>query len=47
MAWFKCFIEGENFPGKLVEQDGLVGFSPLGLWRPPLRMKPNSSRFKR
>ena len=26
MAWFKCLIEGENFPGSLVQQDGLVGF---------------------
>ncbi|MBU1384890.1 MAG: hypothetical protein KKG14_13970 [Alphaproteobacteria bacterium] len=26
MAWFKCLIEGENFPGTLIQQDGLVGF---------------------
>ena len=26
MAWFKCVIEGENFPGSLIQQDGLVGF---------------------
>jgi hypothetical protein len=26
MAWFKCLIEGENFPGALIEQGGLVGF---------------------
>ena len=26
MAWFKCLIEGENFPGNLIQQEGLVGF---------------------
>ncbi len=26
MAWFKCSIEGENFPGVLVRKKGLVGF---------------------
>ena len=26
MAWFKCFIRGENFPGELVQEPGLVGF---------------------
>ncbi len=26
MAWFKCLIEGEDFPGSLIQRDGLVGF---------------------
>ena len=26
MAWFKCLIEGENFPGSIAQQEGLVGF---------------------
>lgn len=26
MAWFRCQIEGENFPGSLIQKDGLVGF---------------------
>lgn len=26
MAWFRCFIRGENFPGELIGQPGLVGF---------------------
>jgi hypothetical protein len=26
MAWFKCFIRGENFPGELVQESGLIGF---------------------
>lgn len=26
MAWYKCLIEGENFPGSLIQQDGFVGF---------------------
>ena len=26
MAWFKCVIRGENFPGELVQETGLVGF---------------------
>ena len=24
--WFKCFIEGENFPGELIGEKSLVGF---------------------
>ena len=26
MKWFKCYIEGENFPGELVNDDKLIGF---------------------
>lgn len=26
MPWFKCSIEGENFPGALIRSKGLVGF---------------------
>jgi hypothetical protein len=26
MPWFKCFIEGENFPGALLDSDTPVGF---------------------
>lgn len=26
MAWFRCFIRGENFPGALIGEPGLVGF---------------------
>ena len=26
MAWFRCFMCGENFPGQLIGEDGLVGF---------------------
>jgi hypothetical protein len=26
MAWFKCLIRGENFPGTLIDRPGLVGF---------------------
>jgi hypothetical protein len=26
MPWFKCFIEGENFPGALIGGDQPVGF---------------------
>lgn len=26
MPWFKCFIEGENFPGTLIEKDSPIGF---------------------
>lgn len=26
MPWFKCFIEGENFPGVLLDSDTPVGF---------------------
>lgn len=26
MAWFSCLIEGENFPGSLLGESGLVGF---------------------
>ncbi len=26
MAWFKCFIRGENIPGDLVGEKSLVGF---------------------
>lgn len=26
MAWFRCSIEGENFPGVLIRKKGLVGF---------------------
>ncbi|MCI0637989.1 MAG: hypothetical protein L0Y72_23555 [Gemmataceae bacterium] len=26
MAWFRCFTRGENFPGKLAGETGLVGF---------------------
>jgi hypothetical protein len=24
--WFKCFIEGENFPGELIGEESMVGF---------------------
>ena len=26
MPWFKCFVEGINFPGVLIGEPGLVGF---------------------
>jgi hypothetical protein len=26
VAWFRCFIRGENFPGQLIGEPGLVGF---------------------
>lgn len=26
MAWFRCFVRGENFPGQLVGEAGPVGF---------------------
>jgi hypothetical protein len=26
MAWFQCFIRGENFPGQFIGETGLVGF---------------------
>ena len=26
MAWFQCFIRGENFPGQLIGEPGPVGF---------------------
>lgn len=26
MAWFRCFIRGENFPGELIGDPGLIGF---------------------
>jgi hypothetical protein len=26
MAWFACFMHGENFPGQLADAAGLVGF---------------------
>jgi hypothetical protein len=26
LAWFRCFIRGENFPGSLAGGDGLIGF---------------------
>lgn len=26
MKWFKCYIEGENFPGELAGDDKLIGF---------------------
>jgi len=26
MAWFKCYIAGENFPGAIIGEDNLVGF---------------------
>lgn len=26
MAWFKCSIRGENFPGQLIGAEGLLGF---------------------
>ena len=26
MSWFKCFILGENFPGELIGENGLIGF---------------------
>lgn len=26
MPWFKCLMEGKNFPGALMQQDGLLGF---------------------
>ena len=26
MPWFRCLIEGENFPGALIRRKGLVGF---------------------
>ena len=26
MAWFRCFVRGENFPAQIVGESGLVGF---------------------
>jgi len=26
MKWFKCLVEGENFPGVLANSDELIGF---------------------
>jgi hypothetical protein len=26
MAWFRCMICGENFPGEMIDQPALVGF---------------------
>jgi hypothetical protein len=26
VAWFRCFIRGENFPGELADEAGPVGF---------------------
>jgi hypothetical protein len=26
MAWFRCFIRGQNFPGQLIGEAGPVGF---------------------
>ena len=26
MPWFKCFVRGEDFPGQLADEPGLVGF---------------------
>lgn len=26
MAWYRCFIRGENFPGQLIGEAGPVGF---------------------
>jgi len=26
MAWFRCSIRGENFPGELIGEHGLIGF---------------------
>ncbi|MDB5309896.1 MAG: hypothetical protein JWO38_4098 [Gemmataceae bacterium] len=26
MAWFRCFIRGENFPGQMIGESGPVGF---------------------
>jgi hypothetical protein len=26
MAWFKCFIHGQDFPGRLLGKRGTVGF---------------------
>ena len=26
MPWYRCLIEGENFPGSLIHKDGFVGF---------------------
>jgi len=26
MPWFRCFIRGENFPGELAGETGLIGF---------------------
>lgn len=26
MPWFRCFVRGENFPGELIGEKGLVGF---------------------
>ena len=26
MAWFRCFIRGENFPGQMIGSAGPVGF---------------------
>ena len=26
MAWFRCLVRGENFPGQLIDKPGLVGF---------------------
>ncbi len=26
MKWYKCFIKGVNFPGVLIQEQGLIGF---------------------
>jgi hypothetical protein len=26
VAWFRCFIRGENFPGELIGEDASIGF---------------------
>lgn len=26
MPWFRCFIEGQNFPGSLIDEKGPIGF---------------------
>lgn len=26
MAWFRCFIRGDNFPGQMIGEAGPVGF---------------------
>jgi hypothetical protein len=26
MAWFRCFLRGEHFPGELVGEAGPIGF---------------------
>lgn len=26
MPWFRCFLRGENFPGELIGEPGMIGF---------------------